>query len=197
MVQPVRRLFDRRPVLLSGGEQLRCHQCSCPKGNAHCRRRRPCEGTAFRILPRPGLRGRHRPRRAGGHRGDYTRSGAIRGDYHRSAPAGADGFEVLRAAREPHSSVYVVMITGYASIDSAVRAVREGAYNYLAKPFARGQPEVLLKRIRDGGAGAGESRTVETRGQPRCIAGPHGSRMASSGDRKRLAHIEALLRTRG
>src|SRR6266508_4049495 len=37
---------------------------------------------------------------------------------------GADGFEVLKAAREANAGVYVVMITGYASIDSAVRAVR-------------------------------------------------------------------------
>ena len=36
---------------------------------------------------------------------------------------GADGFEVLKAAREANSSVYVVMITGYASIDSVFRAV--------------------------------------------------------------------------
>ena len=54
---------------------------------------------------------------------------------------GADGFEVLKAAREANPPVYVVMITGYASIDSAVRAVREGAYDYLAKPFALGQLE--------------------------------------------------------
>ena len=37
---------------------------------------------------------------------------------------GVDGFEVLRTAREANPGVYVVMITGYASIDSAVRAVR-------------------------------------------------------------------------
>jgi CheY-like chemotaxis protein len=40
---------------------------------------------------------------------------------------GADGFDVLRAARETNPSAYVVMITGYASLDSAVRAVRDGA----------------------------------------------------------------------
>ena len=47
---------------------------------------------------------------------------------------GADGFEVLTAARQANPSVYVVMITGYASIDSAVRAVREGAYDYSRSP---------------------------------------------------------------
>ena len=60
---------------------------------------------------------------------------------------GADGFEVLRAARVVNASAYVVVITGYASIDSAVRAVRLGAYDYLAKPFTLGQIDVLLTGI--------------------------------------------------
>jgi two-component system response regulator HydG len=62
---------------------------------------------------------------------------------------GADGFEVLKAARAANPSAYVVMITGYATLDSALRAVREGAYDYLPKPFALGQLEVVFSRIRD------------------------------------------------
>ena len=62
---------------------------------------------------------------------------------------GADGFEVLKAVREANSSAYVVMITGYATLDSALRAVREGAYDYLPKPFALCQLEVVFSRIRD------------------------------------------------
>jgi len=61
------------------------------------------------------------------------------------------GLEVLTAARHSNPSVYVVMITGYVSIDSAVRAVREGAYRCLAKPFALGRLEVAL---------GGESKTA-------------------------------------
>lgn len=59
---------------------------------------------------------------------------------------GADGFDVLRTAR--NGNRYVVMITGYATLDSAVRAVREGAYDYLAKPFSLGQLDMMLARIR-------------------------------------------------
>ena len=82
---------------------------------------------------------------------------------------GADGFEVLRAAREANPSIYVVMITGYASIDSAVRAVREGAYDYLAKPFALGQLEVVLRtHPRPHGARTGEPRALEARWRTRC-----------------------------
>ena len=59
---------------------------------------------------------------------------------------GAGGFDVLRTAR--NGNRYVVMITGYATLDSAVRAVREGAYDYLAKPFSLGQLDMMLARIR-------------------------------------------------
>ena len=110
---------------------------------------------------------------------------------------GADGFEVLRAARDANPSAYVVMITGYASIDSAVRAVREGAYDYLAKPFALGQLEVVLKRIRDRMALEQENRELtklvgvrEASGTPSDL----GWRLQAI--EERLAHIEALLRTR-
>ena len=101
---------------------------------------------------------------------------------------GADGFEVLRAARDANPSVYVVMITGYASIDSAVRAVREGAYDYLAKPFALGQLEVVLTRIRDRMALEQENRELsklvggrDGHAMPPISAG--GSRRSRSGSR--------------
>lgn len=62
---------------------------------------------------------------------------------------GADGFAVLQAARLANPSCYVVIMTGYASMDSAVQAVRVGAYDYLAKPFSFGQLGVVLGRISD------------------------------------------------
>lgn len=62
---------------------------------------------------------------------------------------GADGFEVLKSAKAVNRESYVVMITGYATLDSALRAVREGAYDYLAKPFSLGQLDVMLARIKD------------------------------------------------
>jgi two-component system response regulator AtoC len=62
---------------------------------------------------------------------------------------GADGFAVLDAARRVNASCYVVIVTGYASLDSAIQAVRGGAYDYLPKPFSLGQLEVVLQRITD------------------------------------------------
>ena len=59
---------------------------------------------------------------------------------------GADGFAVLNAAREANPSAYVVMITGYGSLETAITAVRLGAQDYLTKPFSLGQVDVILKQ---------------------------------------------------
>jgi DNA-binding NtrC family response regulator len=72
----------------------------------------------------------------------------------------ADGFEVLKAARQAAPSVYVVIVTGYASLESAIRAVREGAYDFLPKPFAMGQLDVVLARIEDRRALETENRRL-------------------------------------
>jgi DNA-binding NtrC family response regulator len=76
---------------------------------------------------------------------------------------GADGFEVLKTARAGNRGCYVVMITGYATLDTALRAVREGAYDYLAKPFSLGQLDVMLARIKDRIALERENRDLRRR----------------------------------
>ncbi|MEQ1575090.1 MAG: response regulator, partial [Vicinamibacterales bacterium] len=48
---------------------------------------------------------------------------------------GVTGLDVLRAIREVSPRCKVVLMTGYATIDSAVEAVKLGATDYLTKPF--------------------------------------------------------------
>jgi two-component system sensor histidine kinase EvgS len=45
-----------------------------------------------------------------------------------------DGLDVLKAVRERHPDTVTIMLTGYASLESAVQALRAGAYDYLVKP---------------------------------------------------------------
>jgi len=47
----------------------------------------------------------------------------------------ADGFDMLRHVRENFKDIEVVMITGFPSLEGAVRAVKNGAEEYLPKPF--------------------------------------------------------------
>ena len=46
-----------------------------------------------------------------------------------------DGMDILRYCRGNHPDTAVVMITGHATVDSAVDAMKEGAFHYIAKPF--------------------------------------------------------------
>ncbi|WP_421352972.1 sigma-54-dependent transcriptional regulator [Aeromonas sp. 604443] len=57
---------------------------------------------------------------------------------------GMDGLTLLATIRQQYPQVPVLLMTAYANIDGAVRAMREGAIDYLAKPFS---PEVLLNQV--------------------------------------------------
>jgi DNA-binding NtrC family response regulator len=48
---------------------------------------------------------------------------------------GMDGLELLQEARMRHHSLTVIMITAYGTVDVAVEAMKEGAYDFICKPF--------------------------------------------------------------
>lgn len=55
-----------------------------------------------------------------------------------------DGLSVLQAVKAYRLSIPVILMTAYGSIETAVKAVREGAHDFIAKPFA---PDHLLLQI--------------------------------------------------
>ncbi len=57
-----------------------------------------------------------------------------------------DGIDLLHHAHEIDPSLPVIMLTAYATIESAVAAVREGAFDYLSKPFTLDQLVVSVER---------------------------------------------------
>lgn len=57
---------------------------------------------------------------------------------------GMDGHTLLRSIHDKYPQMPVLLMTAYANIDGAVKAMRDGAIDYLAKPFA---PEVLLNQV--------------------------------------------------
>jgi two-component system phosphate regulon sensor histidine kinase PhoR len=59
---------------------------------------------------------------------------------------GVDGLEVLRQAREIAPQTVVVILTAYASLGSAIEALREGAYDYLLKPCSDGELKLRIER---------------------------------------------------
>jgi DNA-binding NtrC family response regulator len=60
---------------------------------------------------------------------------------------GISGLEVLRRVKEGDPDAEVVMITAYGSIPSAIEAMKDGAYDYMLKPFDPNELGVLIEKI--------------------------------------------------
>ena len=57
-----------------------------------------------------------------------------------------DGMELLEAVTALDSRVVVTVITGYGTIESAVEAIKKGAYDFIPKPFQMEELEVIVNR---------------------------------------------------
>ena len=58
--------------------------------------------------------------------------------------AGMDGLELLKVSKSVSPYTEVIMITGYASVDTAVDSMKQGAYDYITKPFKKAD---ILKAV--------------------------------------------------
>jgi len=57
-----------------------------------------------------------------------------------------DGMELLDAVSRLDSRAMVMVITGYGTIESAVEAIKKGAYDFIPKPFKMKELEIIVKR---------------------------------------------------
>jgi DNA-binding NtrC family response regulator len=62
---------------------------------------------------------------------------------------GMTGLDVLEHVKRSNPNIYVVLMTAYASAQSAIEALKKGAYDYLIKPFPTDELELLLKRVEE------------------------------------------------
>lgn len=92
-----------------------------------------------------------------------------------------DGMEILKRSKLRSPNTEVVMITGYATIDTAVESMKKGAFHYISKPFK-------LDEIRETVRLALDKRTSkkETKGSILCFSGPPGTGKTSLG--RSIAH---------
>ncbi|MCJ7493754.1 MAG: sigma-54 dependent transcriptional regulator [Deltaproteobacteria bacterium] len=57
-----------------------------------------------------------------------------------------DGMEVLRAYRQKSPDSIIIMMTAFGSIETAIRAIKEGAYDYVSKPFKLDEIKLTIRR---------------------------------------------------
>ena len=60
---------------------------------------------------------------------------------------GMDGIELMKRAKENQPNIEVIIITAYGSIPTAIAAMKEGAYDYIEKPFCPERAELLVKKL--------------------------------------------------
>jgi len=88
-----------------------------------------------------------------------------------------DGIALLEKIKSRYPNTMVIMITGHASIDSAVETIRKGAFHYITKPFK-------LEEVRDTVREAVVKRSslVSPKGSVLCFSGPPGTGKTSLGN---------------
>ena len=91
-----------------------------------------------------------------------------------------DGLEILASIKQSHPDIFVIIMTGYATVSTAVDAMKLGAFDYQAKPFS--DDELLLT----------VSRAVETKRlveeNRRLAEGPEGPVSFQKDCRRTSAH---------
>ena len=90
--------------------------------------------------------------------------------------AGIDGMEILERAKIRCPDTSVIMVTGYATIPSAVEAMQKGAFYYIAKPFKLDEVRSTVKQAIEK-----KLRIKSSKGSVLCFAGPPGTGKTSLG----------------
>ena len=79
-------------------------------------------------------------------RGKQTRVDVVLTDIRMGA---ADGFTVLREFKRFSPDTSIVLLTSFGSLEGAIEAIKQGAYDYLAKPFKKEEIKLVVQRSLD------------------------------------------------
>ena len=71
-----------------------------------------------------------------------------------------DGLQVLRSAKEQSPDTAVIMVTAMASTETAVEAMKLGAYDYITKPFKVDELQLTIQRALDNQSLVRENRNL-------------------------------------
>jgi len=105
-----------------------------------------------------------------------------------------DGMEVLKEINRHHPEMAVIMITGYASVETAIKAMKMGAFDYIVKPFRMEEVELVVGKALERSRLRREN--LYLRRQIECHFGINGLAGNSTAIKKVLSLIEQIASTR-
>ena len=82
-----------------------------------------------------------------------------------------DGLSLLELVRRDYSAIPVVLMTAFGSIETAIRAVKEGAFDYISKPFNIDELVAIVRRALSNGTGRQRSAVLEDEGRTPGLVG--------------------------
>jgi ATP-dependent Lon protease len=87
-----------------------------------------------------------------------------------------DGINVIQKAKDINVDIQAIMITGYASVDTAIEAIKKGAFHYLKKPFKLEEVSATVQKALEK-----KQSSITTINSVLCFAGPPGTGKTSLG----------------
>jgi len=82
-----------------------------------------------------------------------------------------DGLSLLELVRRDYPAIPVVLMTAFGSIETAIRAVKEGAFDYISKPFNIDELVAIVRRALTNGTGRHASAVLEDEGRTSGLVG--------------------------
>ena len=95
---------------------------------------------------------------------------------------GLDGVGLLAGLRQQGRTMPVIMITAYASSESAIQAMKQGAFDYLTKPFKMEEIKLVIRRALEEASRRAESEPTSpprSRNQPSAASSAAAPRWSS------------------
>jgi DNA-binding NtrC family response regulator len=90
------------------------------------------------------------------------------------------GFDVLRHVKENHKQTLVILITAYASVDTAIEAMKMGAHGYVPKPFKIDELQMTVQRALEFQSARQKAAPARSWSRAGCILTATGSIIPSS-----------------
>ncbi|MCF8145625.1 MAG: sigma-54 dependent transcriptional regulator [Deltaproteobacteria bacterium] len=108
-----------------------------------------------------------------------------------------DGLEIIQTLRRERPGVYIIVMTGYSSVENAVEAMKSGAFDYLSKPFADDELLIAVEKAVENKRLKDENRYLRQqlvdRGEFRDIIGENPHILKLFEDLKKVAPTDSTV----